>query len=71
MNDETPDIQIISSSGEASSQPDAGREPAKKKRTKVSAKVAAAALEARIGHKFSDAGFAHHGFHACVRASNT
>ena len=55
MNDETPDLQIISSSGEASSQPDAGREPAKKKRTKVSAKAATAALEARIGHKFSDA----------------
>jgi ribonuclease-3 len=57
MNDETPDIQILSSSGEASPQPDAGREPAaaKKKRSKISAKAAAAALEARIGHKFSDA----------------
>jgi ribonuclease-3 len=56
MNDESPDIQTSSSSGEANSQPDAGREPvaAKKKRTKVSAKVATAALEARIGHKFAD-----------------
>ena len=35
MNDETPDIQIISSSGEASPPPDAGGEPAavKKKRS--------------------------------------
>jgi ribonuclease-3 len=56
MNDETPDIQILSSSGEASPPPDAGGEPvaAKKKRSKVSAKAATAALEARIGHKFSD-----------------
>src|SRR5258707_13079235 len=57
MNDETPDIQTSSSSGEASHQPDAGREPAtvKKKRTKISAKAATAAIEARIGHKFADA----------------
>ena len=56
MNDETPDIQILSSSGEASHQPDTAREPvaAKKKRSKVSAKAATAALEARIGHKFAD-----------------
>jgi ribonuclease-3 len=56
MNDELPDLQTSSSSGEANSQPDAGREPAaaKKKRTKVSAKAATAALEARIGHKFAD-----------------
>jgi ribonuclease III len=56
MNDESPDIQTSSSSGDANSPPDAGREPvaAKKKRTKVSAKAATAALEARIGHKFAD-----------------
>ena len=55
MNDETPDIQTAPSSGEASSQPDASHDPgpAKKKR-KLSAKAATAALEARIGHKFSD-----------------
>jgi len=37
-------------------QPDAGREPvaAKKKRSKISAKAATAAIEARIGHKFAD-----------------
>ena len=42
MNDETPDIQTSSSAGEASPQPDAGREaaPAKKKRSKISAKAA-------------------------------
>jgi ribonuclease III len=60
MNDETPDIQNSSPSGGASSQPDAVREPQPaKKRSKTSAKVAAAraateALEARIGHKFAD-----------------
>src|SRR6202795_77167 len=56
MNDETPDIQTSSSSGETSPQPDAGREPAtvKKKRTKTTAKAATAAIEARIGHKFAD-----------------
>ena len=56
MNDETSDIRTPSASGETSPQPDAGREPqaAKKKRGKVSAKAAAAALEARIGHQFAD-----------------
>ena len=55
MNDETPDIRSSSSSGEASPQPDAGREPvAAKKKRKVSAKAATAAIEARIGHKFAD-----------------
>src|SRR6202163_4115917 len=57
MNDETPDLQTASSSGEASLQPDGGREPAavKKKRSRISAKAATAAIEARIGHKFADA----------------
>ena len=56
MNDETPDIQTAPSSGEASPEPDAGREPvaAKKKRRKISAKAATAAIEERIGHKFAD-----------------
>jgi ribonuclease-3 len=55
MNDETPDIKTLSPPGEASSQPAAVREPAaKKKRTKISAKAATAAIEARIGHKFAD-----------------
>ena len=56
MNDETPDIQTLPSSGDASPPPDAGREPAaaKRKRGKISAKAATAALEARIGHKFTD-----------------
>ena len=54
MNDEAQDIRTPSS-GESSPQPDAGREPvAKKKRTKVSAKAAAAAIESRIGYKFAD-----------------
>ena len=56
MNDETPDI-VTTATGEASPQPDAGREdapPAKKKRSKISAKAATAAIEARVGHKFSD-----------------
>ena len=56
MNDEAQDIRTPSSAGEASPQPDVGHEPvAKKKRTKVSAKAAQAALEGRIGHKFTDA----------------
>src|ERR1700755_1442715 len=55
MNDDAQDIQTPSSSGEASPQPDPGREPAaKKKRGKVSAKAAAAAIESRIGYKFAD-----------------
>src|SRR6266849_4982358 len=56
MNDETPDIQTSPSSGEASLQPDSGPEPVatKKKRSKISAKAATAALEARIGYKFAD-----------------
>jgi ribonuclease III len=55
MNDDAQDIQTPSSSGEASPQPDTGREPAaKKKRSKVSAKAAAAAIESRIGYKFAD-----------------
>ena len=56
MNDETADIQTSATAGEASPQPDAGGAPvaAKKKRSKVSAKAATAAIEARIGHKFAD-----------------
>src|ERR1700675_3087144 len=54
MNDETPDIQTAPS-GESSSQPDASHEPvAAKKKRKVSARAATAALEGRIGHKFAD-----------------
>ena len=54
MNDETPVIRDSPTQGE-STQPDAGREAvAKKKRGKVSAKAAAAAIEGRIGHKFGD-----------------
>ena len=55
MNDETPDIQTAPSSGESSSPPDVSHEPvAAKKKRKVSAKAATAALEGRIGHKFAD-----------------
>jgi ribonuclease-3 len=55
MNDDTPAIQNSPTPGEPSQQPDAGRETAaKKKRSKVSAKAATAAIEARIGHKFGD-----------------
>src|ERR1700738_1837508 len=55
MNDETPDIQT-GASGESSSQPDVSHEPVavKKTRKKVSARAATAALEGRIGHKFTD-----------------
>jgi ribonuclease III len=57
MNDETPDIPNASISAEASSPSGAEGEaaPARKKRRKVSAKAAVAAIEARIGHKFADA----------------
>ncbi|TMK07141.1 MAG: ribonuclease III, partial [Alphaproteobacteria bacterium] len=56
MNDETPDILTSSSSGQTSPRPDPGGEgvTAKKKRGKAGAKAAAAALEARIEHKFAD-----------------
>jgi ribonuclease III len=56
MNDETPDILTSASSGETSPRPDSGGEGvmAKKKRGKAGARAAAAALEARIGHKFAD-----------------
>ena len=54
MNDETPVLRDTPTQGE-SPQPDAGREAVpKKKRSKVSAKAAAAAIEGRIGHKFGD-----------------
>ena len=36
MNDETPDIQISSSSGEASPQPDAGGEPRRRRKSAAS-----------------------------------
>src|SRR5450432_2552641 len=56
MNDETADIRILSSSGDAGHQLETASEPAaKKKRSKISAKAAIAAIEARIGHKFADA----------------
>jgi len=58
MNDESPDLQTSAAPGEARTQPDVVSEPAaaaKKKRSKVSAKAATAAIEARIGHKFADA----------------
>jgi len=57
MNDESPDLQTSSATGDGRPRPDAGGEVAavKKKRGKVSAKAATAALEARIGHKFTDA----------------
>ncbi len=57
MNDETPDIETSSESGDASLRPDAAQEaaPPKTKRGKAAAeREARAALEARIGHKFAD-----------------
>jgi ribonuclease-3 len=58
MNDETPEIQTPAASGDASLQPDAGSKAAakKKRRRKGRAKAGQAAIEARVGHKFSDAG---------------
>ena len=56
MNDETPDIRPATRPGDASPQPEPVGEgkAVKKKRSKVSAKAATAALEARIGYKFAD-----------------
>ncbi len=60
MNDDTPDIQTAELAGPESPTPDGDAEaaPARKKRTKGSAKGAAkaanAAIEARIGHAFAD-----------------
>ena len=56
MNDESPDLQTSSKSDGAS--PEAGAcvelPAAKKRRSKAAAKAEAAAIEARIGHKFAD-----------------
>jgi ribonuclease-3 len=56
MIEDAPDIHTSSSPGEASLQPDPTREaaPRRKKRSKAGTKASTAALEARIGHKFSD-----------------
>jgi ribonuclease-3 len=57
MNDDVSDIITPLASGEASPQIEAGREVAagkKKRRPRSGSKAATAALEARIGHKFSD-----------------
>jgi ribonuclease-3 len=56
MNDESTNIEKPAKTDDSSPQPDAGRETAaaKKKRTRTSAKTAAAEIEARIGHKFAD-----------------
>jgi ribonuclease III len=56
MNDDASDIITPLISGEADSQIDAAREAAakKKRRPRSGSKAAAAALEARIGHKFAD-----------------
>ncbi len=55
MNDETSVIQDSETAGEPSPKPDAGGEAVlKKKRGKAGAKAAAAAIEARIGYKFTD-----------------
>src|SRR5258708_36077048 len=57
MNDELPDIQTSSASGEAGHQADGGPVPAKKKLGKAAAaRAAIAAMEARIGHQFADTG---------------
>jgi ribonuclease-3 len=56
MSDETPDIRNPSRPGDITPQPESVGESkaVKKKRGKASAKAAAAAIEARIGHKFAD-----------------
>jgi ribonuclease-3 len=56
MNDESPDIQTSSNPGGASPEALAGADApaAKKRRSKAAAKAEAAAIEARIGHKFAD-----------------
>jgi len=56
MNDESPDIQTSSNPGGASPEARAsGEAPAvKKRRSTAAAKAEAAAIEARIGHKFAD-----------------
>ncbi len=56
MNDESPDIQTLSTSVGARPEADGGAEPpaAKKRRGKAAATAEAAAIEARIGHNFAD-----------------
>ena len=56
MNDESPDIQTSSNPDGASTEASVGAQPpaAKKRRSRAAAKAEAAAIEARIGHAFSD-----------------
>ncbi|MEA2929556.1 MAG: ribonuclease [Hyphomicrobiales bacterium] len=56
MNDESPDLQTSSTLGGASPEAPAADEPrtAKKRRSTAAAKAEAAAIEARIAHKFAD-----------------
>ena len=56
MNDESPDLQISSKPEGASPEAHAAGElpAAKKRRSKATANAEAAAIEARIGHKFAD-----------------
>jgi len=56
LNDETPDIQTPSSSGEASQQPDAAANPWQRRKSaaRSAPRPLLAAIEARIGHKFAD-----------------
>jgi ribonuclease III len=62
MSDDTPDIRTAEIAGEGSDKPEtggSGRKAAKKKRSKsakAGGKAATAAIEARIGHKFANAG---------------
>ena len=56
MNDETPVIRTSSTSGEPSQQPDAGRRSCAEEEAQQGRRPRrrAAAIEARIGHKFAD-----------------
>ena len=56
MNDEAQDIKPTGDEAKHAAQPEAGARAcgAKKKRSKGSAKAAAAAIEARIGYRFTD-----------------
>jgi ribonuclease-3 len=54
MNDDTPEIPILTVAGEAGAESPPVRRKARKKRTKGGDDAATSAIETRIGHKFAD-----------------
>jgi ribonuclease-3 len=54
MNDDTPEIPVLTVSGEADDEGAPARRKARKKRSKGAGDAETSAIESRIGHKFAD-----------------